>query len=73
MKINLEESVQTLRVVRNTEASDRAQAERNFERVNLWSGIELFVLISVALVQVLMIHSLFLDKPNLYKRPKART
>ena len=38
--------------------------EHNFERVNFWSGIQLFVMVSVGLMQVLMIRSLFMDNSS---------
>ncbi len=60
MKEHLDKSRQTQNVLRVFEARDRSTQEHNFERVNFWSGIQLFVMVSVSLMQVLMIRSLFI-------------
>ena len=64
VKVNLEKSVQMQNLVKMFEARDRNIQENNFERVNLWSSIFLFVMISVGLTQVVMIRNLFADKAS---------
>lgn len=46
----------------NFEAHDRVIAENNFERVNLWSIIHMILMISVSVIQVVTIRSLFETK-----------
>jgi len=62
VKKDLDKSREILRVLKAIESRDRSLAESNFERVNFWSGIQLFVMVSVGLVQVLMIRGLFEEK-----------
>lgn len=57
----LKKSSTTQNVLRAIESRDRSIQENNFERVNMWSGIQIFVMISVALTHVLMIRGLFSD------------
>ena len=52
VKKDLDKSREILRVLKAIESRDRSLAESNFERVNFWSGIQLFVMVSVGLVQV---------------------
>ena len=73
IKENLEKSYTTMNLLRVLESRDRSIQEDNFSRVNLWSGIQLFVMISVAITQVLMIRSLFDDKSAVAKIMKIRT
>lgn len=46
-------------VLKSHEARDRNIAEENFFKVNTWSIIQIFVMLSVGLVQVVMLKSLF--------------
>lgn len=67
VKENLERSHQVQNYLKMFEARDRNIQESNFERVNWWSGIQLFLMMSVALTQVIMIRSLFDDHSRLNK------
>ena len=58
----LRRSSQTQNVLRAIESRDRSIQEHNFERVNWWSAVQIFVMVSVALTHVLMIRGLFEDK-----------
>ncbi len=46
----------------NFEVYDRIIAEHNFERVNFWSIVQLIVMITVFVIQVVTIRSLFETK-----------
>jgi protein ERP2 len=46
----------------NYEVHDRVIAENNFELVNFWSVIHLVLMISVSIIQVVTIRSLFESK-----------
>jgi protein ERP2 len=46
----------------NFEVYDRIIAENNFERVNFWSIVQLIVMITVFVIQVVTIRSLFETK-----------
>lgn len=59
---NLETSIQIQSDIKVNEARDRSQQEENFEVVNFWSSIHLFVLVSVSLTTLLLIRGLFVDK-----------
>ncbi|XP_062609662.1 transmembrane emp24 domain-containing protein 1-like [Saccostrea cucullata] len=59
---NLDKASSDQQVLRNYEARDRNQQENNFQRVNFFSGVQVFIMLSVALTQVLLIRSLFDDK-----------
>ncbi|XP_072182437.1 transmembrane emp24 domain-containing protein 5-like [Diadema setosum] len=56
---NLRKSQQHQRQWRNIEFRDRYLAERNFERVSFWSVVNTVVMLLTALIQVVMIRSLF--------------
>jgi p24 family protein gamma-2 len=58
----LQRSIQIQRQFSTVELRDRSIQEYNFERVNFWSVIQLFIMISVAIVNVLMIRGLFDDR-----------
>ena len=73
VKANLVRSISQQNLLKAHETRDRNIMENNFERVNIWSGIQLFVMLSVGLVQVLMIRSLFDDNSKLSKLFKSRT
>jgi len=62
VKDNLQRSVELQRAFSKIELRDRSIQEYNFERVNFWSGLQLFIMVSVAFVNVLMIRGLFSDK-----------
>lgn len=53
--------------VRNHEARDRNIAEENFFRVNSWSMVQIFVMLSVGFVQVVMLKSLFDNTSKVHK------
>lgn len=74
-KINqdLTRSVQLTNTLRIIEARDRSILEDNYNRVNFWSSVQLFIMISVGLVQVLMIRSLFEDRSKVGKILKLGT
>lgn len=65
--------MQTLRQRKNVETRDRFIMERNFERVNFWSAVHVFVMLSVALVQILTIRGLFSDSTGKPGTSKVRT
>ena len=48
----------------NFELFDRVIAENNFERVNLWSIIHIVLMITVTVIQVVTIRSLFETKSS---------
>ncbi|KAL3841382.1 hypothetical protein ACJMK2_019536 [Sinanodonta woodiana] len=73
MKANLDKTMQLQNALKMFEARDRNIQEGNFEYVNWFSGIQVFVMISVALVQVILIRQLFNDKANVSRTMKTRT
>lgn len=73
VETNLDKSIQSQNALRNYEARDRNIQESNFQRVNWMSGVQVFVMVSVGLTQVLLIRSLFDDKSKVHKIMKART
>ena len=56
---NLRKSQQQQRSWRNIEFRDRYVQERNYERVNFWSIVNTVILLGTAVIQVVMIRSLF--------------
>ncbi|CAF0877863.1 unnamed protein product [Didymodactylos carnosus] len=64
---NMEQIQRYQQSFRNFEGHDRVMGEHNFERVNFWSMVHLAVLISVGLIQVIMIRSLFEDRSRVGK------
>ncbi|XP_073333211.1 transmembrane emp24 domain-containing protein 5 [Pagrus major] len=62
VKSRLGKSVQIQTVLRAFEARDRNLQESNFDMVNLWSVINLIVMMLVSAVQVYLVRSLFEDK-----------
>lgn len=62
VKARLGKSVQIQTVLKAFEARDRNLQESNFDRVNLWSVVNLFVMMVVSAVQVYVVRSLFEDK-----------
>ncbi|XP_033751212.1 transmembrane emp24 domain-containing protein 1-like [Pecten maximus] len=73
MKDNLDKSAQIQHILKNYEARDRNTAEASFQRVNWFSGIQVFIMVSVGLTQVLLIRGLFDDKSKVHGVMKART
>ncbi|XP_052801550.1 LOW QUALITY PROTEIN: transmembrane emp24 domain-containing protein 1-like [Mya arenaria] len=59
---NLDKSRNLQTVLKMYEARDRNIVEMNFDRVNVLSGIQLGVMLTVGIVQVILIRSLFEDK-----------
>ena len=53
--------------IRATEFRDRSVAERNFERINFWSSMQVMIMIVAGLVQVVVLRSLFDEKSALHK------
>ena len=62
VKARLGKSAQIQTVLRAFEARDRNIQESNFERVNVWSVINMVVMVLVSGVQVYLLRSLFDDK-----------
>ncbi|XP_062251812.1 transmembrane emp24 domain-containing protein 5 [Platichthys flesus] len=62
VKARLGKSVQIQTVLRAFEARDRNIQESNYDRVNIWSVINLLVMMMVSAVQVYLVRSLFEDK-----------
>lgn len=62
VKSRLGKSVQIQTVLRAFEARDRNIQESNFDMVNLWSVINVIVMMLVSAVQVYLVRSLFEDK-----------
>ena len=62
MEQNLDKSRNLQTVLKMYEARDRNIVESNFDRVNLLSFIQMAIMVSVGLVQVIMIRHLFEDK-----------
>jgi len=54
--------------IRSVESRDRHLAERNYEKVNFWSMVNLVVMVSVLLLQVFLIRSLFDEKSVLNRQ-----
>ncbi|XP_060068185.1 transmembrane emp24 domain-containing protein 1-like [Ylistrum balloti] len=73
MKDHLDKSAQIQHFLKNYEARDRNTAEANFQRVNWFSGVQVFIMVSVGLTQVLLIRGLFDDKSRVHNVMKART
>ena len=53
--------------IRAHEFKDRSIAERNFERVNFWSVVQMCIMVVAGLSQVLMIRSIFDEKSPIRK------
>lgn len=63
--ITLERAVAYQRAFRSYESIDRHLVESNFDRINLFSTINVIILLTVAAIQVFMIRSLFEDKSKI--------
>jgi len=59
---NLHKSAQTQKLFAAIESRDRSVVERNFERVNFWSTVQLIAMVAAAAVNVIVIRSLFEDR-----------
>jgi len=70
---NLDKSRNLQTVLKMYEARDRNIVEQNFDRVNLLSCIQLAIMVTVGLVQVLLIRHLFEDKSKVKGIMKAKT
>lgn len=62
IKTNNAKTVQLQSLLRVFEAKDRNIVERNFYRINLWSVINMVVMASVFILQVIMVKGMFSDK-----------
>lgn len=62
VKARLGKSVQIQTLLRAFEARDRNLQESNFDRVNLWSVVNLIVMMLISALQVYLVRSLFEDK-----------
>jgi len=62
IKSNMAKTIQVQSLLRVFEAKDRGIVERNFERINVWSCINMVVMVAVFLLQVYMIRSMFNDE-----------
>ncbi|XP_060562614.1 transmembrane emp24 domain-containing protein 1-like [Ruditapes philippinarum] len=70
---NLDKSRNLQTVLKMFEARDRNIVESNFDRVNFLSCVQLFIMLSVGLVQVFLIRSLFEDKSRVGGLMKSKT
>ncbi|CAF0903655.1 unnamed protein product [Adineta steineri] len=59
---NMESAQRYQKTFSNYEVHDRVIAENNFERVNFWSIIHIVLMITVSVIQVVTIRSLFESK-----------
>jgi len=55
IKTNMAKTIQIQSLLRVFEAKDRNIVERNFERINIWSLINVVVMLTVLFLQVFMI------------------
>jgi protein ERP2 len=62
---NLEKAQRIQNLFKAYEMADRNLMEHNFERVNFWSFVNVFLMICVGVIQVVMIRSLFEDKSKI--------
>ena len=72
VKQRLDKTQQSQKILRTIEARDRKTAEMNFERINFWSCVHMVVMITVGLIQVFLVRSLFEDK-SMSSKFKVRT
>jgi len=61
IKTNMAKTIQIQSLLRVFEAKDRNIVERNFERINIWSLINVVVMLTVLFLQVFMIRNMFDD------------
>ncbi|KAH8237836.1 hypothetical protein KR032_003113 [Drosophila birchii] len=67
IRVNFHRTRQTQDFIRTIEARDRHVAECNFERVNIWSCMQLSAMIIVGCMQVIMLRSIFSLNGRLYE------
>lgn len=67
VNVNLEKAQRVQNLFRAYELVDRNLMEESFERVNFWSVFNIFLMITVGVIQVYMIRSLFEDKSKIGK------
>ncbi|XP_064634670.1 transmembrane emp24 domain-containing protein 1-like [Lineus longissimus] len=67
VKRNLEKTQQTQKVLAVLESKDRSVMEQNYDRVNTWSVVQLAIMITVSISQIVLIRSLFDDKSKVRK------
>jgi len=60
--MHLHTSVQAQKLFAAIESRDRSFVEKNFERVNFWSAIQMIAMVTAATVNVIVIRSLFSDR-----------
>lgn len=58
-------------IIKSTEARDRSVAEENFFKVNVFSSIQIGVMLTVGFIQVVMVRSLFDDRSRVHKLMKS--
>ncbi|KAK3103090.1 hypothetical protein FSP39_016372 [Pinctada imbricata] len=73
VKNNLDKTEADQQVLKNYEARDRNVQESNFQRVNFFSGLQVFIMVGVGLTQVILIRSLFDDKSRVASIMRAKT
>lgn len=69
----LQKSIQIQKLFSAIESRDRAISENNFERVNFWSSLQVFVMISAAAANVVLIRGLFSSRDKAAHGTKVRT
>ncbi|KAM8930584.1 transmembrane emp24 domain-containing protein 5 [Pelodytes ibericus] len=62
VKGRLSKSLQIQTLLKAFEARDRNIQESNYDRVNFWSTVNLFIMVVVSVIQVYMLRSLFEEK-----------
>lgn len=58
-------------MIKSSEARDRNVAEENYFKVNTFSMVQILIMVGVALIQVVMVRSLFDDNSKVHKMWKA--
>lgn len=64
---NIEKAQHMQTVFRAYEIIDRNTMENNYDRINFWSLVNIFILVGVSLLQVYLIRSLFEEKSKIGK------
>ncbi|XP_074659995.1 transmembrane emp24 domain-containing protein 1-like [Tubulanus polymorphus] len=67
VKKSLEKASKIQDILRVFELRDRSVQESNFDRVNTWSVIQIAVMVTVAIIQVIMVRSLLDDKSTFHR------
>jgi len=73
IKDRLHKSTQVQKMFSVAESRDRSVLEHNFERVNFWSAVQLVVMVTAGVVNVVLIRWLFTDHSRTAKFVKQRT